>query len=61
MLQEGASVAQKGDMEGDLGGIISSQAAPFRQEKIRAIMAPFTDRRKIKSGAKTSQINKHFV
>ena len=51
MLQEGASVAQKGDMEGDVVGIISSQAAPFRQEKIRAIMAPFTFRRKIKSGA----------
>ncbi|TKU09052.1 hypothetical protein FDW96_04645 [Citrobacter sp. TBCS-15] len=61
MLQEGTSVAQKGDIEGDVGGVISSQAAPFRQEKIRAIMAPFTYRRKIKSRAKTSQINKHFV
>ena len=51
MLQEGASVAQKGDIEGDVGGVISSQAAPFRQEKIRAIMAPFTYWRKIKSCA----------
>ncbi|EIQ78393.1 hypothetical protein SF123566_10095 [Shigella flexneri 1235-66] len=50
-MQKGANVAQKGDVEGDVGGVISSQATPFRQEKIRAIMAPFTYRRKIKSCA----------
>jgi hypothetical protein len=61
MSQKGVNFAQKGDVEGDVGGIDSSQATPFRQEKIRAIMAPFTIRRKTKSYAYISQINKHFT
>ncbi|HFY2520506.1 TPA: hypothetical protein ACIHDA_002300, partial [Salmonella enterica subsp. enterica serovar Typhimurium] len=56
--KKGANLAQSGDSEDNIKALCSSRRAPCWQEKFRAIMAPFTRRRKVKSALYTSQIIK---